>query len=231
VVFNRDLRLRVGPQPRNLTGLAQPGQLAAEFMGEGNWSGHELQGFVAGKTEHQSLIAGALLGRAFALGRGVIDTLFNVAGLLAHFANHPAGIGVKNAIAVHISNAANRLANALFEIKLRVARNLAGEHDEVAFGEGLASDATERVLIEDRKSTRLNSSHLVISYAVFCLIKKKLVAFLLFLHHPCLASLRRWISASRSWLRFCLLVFRAFGLVLVLIMLRVVMVLLSFVMV
>src|SRR5256885_3226823 len=25
----------------------------------------------------------------------------------------------------------------------------------------------------DRKSTRLNSSHLVISYAVFCLIKKK----------------------------------------------------------
>src|SRR5256885_10918464 len=27
-------------------------------------------------------------------------------------------------------------------------------------------------LIEDRKSTRLNSSHLVISYAVFCLKKK-----------------------------------------------------------
>src|SRR5256885_7976694 len=29
------------------------------------------------------------------------------------------------------------------------------------------------VLAEDRKSTRLNSSHLVISYAVFCLKKKK----------------------------------------------------------
>src|SRR5256885_9994236 len=29
-----------------------------------------------------------------------------------------------------------------------------------------------RVLDEDRKSTRLNSSHLVISYAVFCLKKK-----------------------------------------------------------
>src|SRR5256885_8243325 len=28
-------------------------------------------------------------------------------------------------------------------------------------------------LTEDRKSTRLNSSHLVISYAVFCLKKKK----------------------------------------------------------
>src|SRR5256885_7002988 len=29
----------------------------------------------------------------------------------------------------------------------------------------------------DRKSTRLNSSHLVISYAVFCLKKKKTVAY------------------------------------------------------
>src|SRR5256885_11681136 len=28
-------------------------------------------------------------------------------------------------------------------------------------------------MMEDRKSTRLNSSHLVISYAVFCLKKKK----------------------------------------------------------
>src|SRR2546426_6036489 len=28
-------------------------------------------------------------------------------------------------------------------------------------------------IMEDRKSTRLNSSHLVISYAVFCLKKKK----------------------------------------------------------
>src|SRR5205807_10517280 len=29
------------------------------------------------------------------------------------------------------------------------------------------------ILLVDRKSTRLNSSHLVISYAVFCLKKKK----------------------------------------------------------
>src|SRR5256885_4474462 len=29
------------------------------------------------------------------------------------------------------------------------------------------------ILCQDRKSTRLNSSHLVISYAVFCLKKKK----------------------------------------------------------
>src|SRR2546426_6826848 len=39
---------------------------------------------------------------------------------------------------------------------------------------GRAAGAADRVLAPgDRKSTRLNSSHLVISYAVFCLKKKK----------------------------------------------------------
>src|SRR5256885_11440923 len=33
-------------------------------------------------------------------------------------------------------------------------------------------DVRERIIKGDRKSTRLNSSHLVISYAVFCLKKK-----------------------------------------------------------
>src|SRR5690625_5750090 len=32
---------------------------------------------------------------------------------------------------------------------------------------------SELILYEDRKSTRLNSSHVAISYAVFCLKKKK----------------------------------------------------------
>src|SRR3989442_11162151 len=35
-------------------------------------------------------------------------------------------------------------------------------------------DVVARRLVEDRKSTRLNSSHVRISYAVFCLKKKKI---------------------------------------------------------
>src|SRR2546426_5393786 len=42
-------------------------------------------------------------------------------------------------------------------------------------GGGAAVDGALRRAVRDRKSTRLNSSHLVISYAVFCLKKKKTI--------------------------------------------------------
>src|SRR2546426_9024052 len=44
---------------------------------------------------------------------------------------------------------------------------------EQAIRAAVADIATHAVAFTDRKSTRLNSSHLVISYAVFCLKKKK----------------------------------------------------------
>src|SRR5256885_7894945 len=48
------------------------------------------------------------------------------------------------------------------------AKRSAGFHTEVLFGQNA-----------DRKSTRLNSSHLVISYAVFCLKKKKICGYMI----------------------------------------------------
>src|SRR5437773_6636274 len=51
----------------------------------------------------------------------------------------------------------------------------------------------ERMIQQDRKSTRLNSSHITISYAVFCLKKKKIMPFACFLpsdrHHPSIHSI------------------------------------------
>src|SRR5262245_64664346 len=44
-----------------------------------------------------------------------------------------------------------------------------GQHDEHSFVGGAQAGCD----YQDRKSTRLNSSHLGISYAVFCLKKKK----------------------------------------------------------
>src|SRR2546430_13332672 len=58
-----------------------------------------------------------------------------------------------------------------------VEGRLARKPEALREGERLAEDADHaderRVGDEDRKSTRLNSSHSQISYAVFCLKKKK----------------------------------------------------------
>src|SRR5256885_13072679 len=49
-------------------------------------------------------------------------------------------------------------------------------HADLMRASRFENDVGERAALQirDRKSTRLNSSHLVISYAVFCLKKKKL---------------------------------------------------------
>src|SRR5688572_32732841 len=47
------------------------------------------------------------------------------------------------------------------------------EVDGQGFGAGGVGGRPEPLSVEDRKSTRLNSSHSQISYAVFCLKKKK----------------------------------------------------------
>src|SRR5205807_7467065 len=51
---------------------------------------------------------------------------------------------------------------------------LAVEHAKVEIEVTALKPRARRSAPRDRKSTRLNSSHLVISYAVFCLKKKKI---------------------------------------------------------
>src|SRR5207244_12944692 len=45
---------------------------------------------------------------------------------------------------------------------------------QIALARVALGDAGDFLAVEDRKSTRLNSSHQIISYAVFCLKKKKI---------------------------------------------------------
>src|SRR5256885_5905546 len=56
--------------------------------------------------------------------------------------------------------------------KLHLLRKMLG------IGRSVRFNAVHAQKLADRKSTRLNSSHLVISYAVFCLKKKKKKAIL-----------------------------------------------------
>src|SRR3712207_7006738 len=58
----------------------------------------------------------------------------------------------------------------------RGIRCLAGEEQALIGVVGRGSPVEVLELPEDRKSTRLNSSHANISYAVFCLKKKKITS-------------------------------------------------------
>src|SRR5438270_10499540 len=76
--------------------------------------------------------------------------------------------GVK---ASQITALAKDLARALSVLSVRVVEVIPGKS---VMGLEIANEKREVVTLgEDRKSTRLNSSHSQISYAVFCLKKKR----------------------------------------------------------
>src|SRR2546430_7860651 len=58
------------------------------------------------------------------------------------------------------------------EVEMAVAAQI--EDDRLPLAVSLASERLVDDAAQDRKSTRLNSSHSQISYAVFCLKKKKM---------------------------------------------------------
>src|SRR5262245_66338104 len=62
--------------------------------------------------------------------------------------------------------------------------------------------------------TLLNVTLIILTLSVSGLLNLllRLVAFLVFLNPQCWASISRWITASSSWMRFCLLVRRALSL-------------------
>src|SRR5207244_13042653 len=67
--------------------------------------------------------------------------------------------------AVHLSGNAIHKSFCLPDQNLLTVTEIASRASQIA-------DAADLPLIADRKSTRLNSSHQIISYAVFCLKKK-----------------------------------------------------------
>src|SRR5689334_24070873 len=69
-----------------------------------------------------------------------------------------------------------RSPGRVHEHRARAVHHVAGAH--LAFA-GLQAVGERAAALADRKSTRLNSSHSSISYAVFCLKKKRPAHFLL----------------------------------------------------
>src|SRR3712207_8090521 len=79
----------------------------------------------------------------------------------------------RSASAAGLQAGHHALAAALDHRHARRVAAGAGDHAAVLGHLGLAHPHHQVAIAADRKSTRLNSSHANISYAVFCLKKKK----------------------------------------------------------
>ena len=82
-------------------------ELAAEAMREHDRRRHQLGRLVAGVAEHQSLIAGALLGGLLALGLLGIDALRDVGRLLRDQHVHEHLVRVEHVIVVDVADLAD----------------------------------------------------------------------------------------------------------------------------
>src|SRR5690348_18447922 len=77
--------------------------------------------------------------------------------------------------------------------------------------------------------TLLNVTLIILTLSVSRLLNLllRLVAFLLFLHPQCLASISGWMTASGSWKRFCLFGCRAWSSIMVMCLLSAIRLLLT----
>src|SRR5947208_13281972 len=82
-------------------------------------------------------------------------------------------VAVQDAVFVRVVDRARQFRDELRCISDRDRRALCHFIQLSAVDEFHAEVAGTLAFAEDRKSTRLNSSHQIISYAVFCLKKKK----------------------------------------------------------
>ena len=145
-ILHRDLALGVGPQPFDRPGLANAGQLAPKLVREHDRRRHQFRRLVRRVAEHQSLVARPLLGRLLAFRRAGIHALRDVRALRGDRVQDQHPVRVKHVVVMRVADLADGLAGDRVEIQLRLGRDLAAHHHQVALGVGLAGHAAARVL-------------------------------------------------------------------------------------
>ena len=159
-VFDGDLAFRVRAEPfGEFAGFADAGEFAAEAVGEHDGSWHELGGFVAGVTEHDALVTGALFAMFFAFSFGGVDTLGDVGALDGEVVVDEDLVGVEDVVGVGVADATDGVANDLADVddfvdglggaEFFVLKfwdgDFTADDDDVAFHEGFAGDAAFEV--------------------------------------------------------------------------------------
>ena len=146
VVLERHLRLAVGTQPADLARLADLGQPLAQRVRVKNRRRHQVGRLVAGKTEHQPLVARALLGGRLALGGFVVHALRDVGALRRQRVHDVDALRVERFALLRVADLPNRVAHHLVVIEIGLRRDLTRDDDEVRFHHRLARHAAVLVL-------------------------------------------------------------------------------------
>ena len=138
-IFDCDLGFAVGPEEINFAGLANIGEALGELMRELDGHGHQLGSFVAGKAEHQALIAGA----------SGIDAHGDIVGLLLDGADDAAGFGVEAVFGAGVADVPDHFARQVGEVDIGLGGDFAGDDYQTGGDEGFAGNATHRVVFHD----------------------------------------------------------------------------------
>ncbi len=145
LVAQRHLALRIRAQPGELAGLAHLRLALHQAVSERDRRGHQHVGLVGGVTEHESLVARALLALVLA-----VDALRDVGGLLADDVEHPAAGAVEAHLGGVVTDVEDGLAHQRLDVHPGAGGDLAGNDDHAGLDEGLAGDAAAGVLAQDR---------------------------------------------------------------------------------
>ena len=145
-VFDRDLALAVGPEPGELSLESHLGQAFDDAMGQMDGQRHQLVGFVAGVSEHQALIAGALF---LGIILGMIDAAGDVGGLGMDGRQHAAALVIETDFGMVVTDLADGVAGHLGGVNPRVGGHFAGHHDLAGGHQRFAGHPATGVLGED----------------------------------------------------------------------------------
>ena len=145
-ILDGDLTLRVGAEPLGRAALAEACEFTAKAVGIHNRRGHELWSLVTRIAEHETLVAGALLGGLLARGLFRIDTLGDVGALRRDDVVDEDGVGMEDIVDMVITDLPDGIADDLAKIESGFEglilefgnRDLSTDHDDVALGIGLA---------------------------------------------------------------------------------------------
>ncbi len=154
VVFitQRDLALGIRAQPFQLAGLAHLRLALHEPVGKRDGRGHQHIGLVGRVTEHQALVAGALLALVLA-----IHALGDIGRLFADDIHYAATGTVKPHLGRVVPDIQHDLANEGFHVDPRLGGDFSRHHDDTRLDESLARHTAANVLLEDRIQHRIRN--------------------------------------------------------------------------